>query len=67
MTNIPISRIRNLVGLPGIPSLINIDNWSAAVDPFLGEVIHKTLPSLSLCACPTHLGNMTQKGLGTIV
>jgi len=28
-----ISRIRNLVGLRGILSLINTDGWNAVVDP----------------------------------
>jgi len=40
-----ISRIRNLVGLCGILSLINADSWNAAVDPRKLQVIHLTLPS----------------------
>ena len=41
-----ISRIRNLVGLRGILSLINADGWNAAVDPHRLQVIHQTLPYL---------------------
>jgi len=40
-----ISRIRNLVGLRGILSLINADSWNAAVDQCKLQVIHQTLPS----------------------
>ena len=40
-----ISRIRNLVGLCGILSLINADGWNAAVDPRKLQVIYQTLPS----------------------
>jgi len=40
-----ISRIRSLVGLCGILSLINTDNWNAAVDLCKLQVIHHTLPS----------------------
>jgi len=39
-----ISRIRNLVGLRGILSLINADGWNAAVDPHKLQVSHQTLP-----------------------
>jgi len=31
----------------------------------LGEVIHQTLPSLSLRTHPAHPGNVTQQGLGS--
>ena len=40
-----ISRIRNLVGLHGILSPINANDWNAAVDPHKLQVIHQTLPS----------------------
>jgi len=37
-----ISRIRNLVGLRGILSLINADGWNAAVDPCKLQVSHRS-------------------------
>ena len=39
-----ISKIRNLVGLHGILSLINADGWNVAMDPRKLQVIHQNPP-----------------------